>query len=662
MISLTEQQERVIHQAASEMVASAILRRPPQLADATLGGAAKQIVMGAFVSLKRRGRLRGCCGLFGSATTVSDAVSQAARRTATEDPRLPSISRSEVPYLDLEVWLLQCPKPVMSRGTDRVSEVIVGQHGLLIRRGSTSGLLLPSVAVENGLGSEAFLEQVCLKANLPPTAWKEDDTHLITFEGHAITGSFDTRLAAEVACTPSTLVTTVEVARLVEHCRTNVIALMQGAMARCYLLDCFDGTVHGISMVVRLPNSPGGPRFSRLSLRPGLPLQGTLYSLVEVAARAVASKGIDRRVLSGLQVDLTILWDPAMHGTVMTPDLDGVDPTRRAVLVLEGPKSAWVYDPQQSPRELLRSAVREAEVRSLGNASVLSLATVSTESSALVADVLRPRLGPKIRPPAVAGAFYPKEADALWTLIDGLIGGDSPRESWPAVLVPHAGLQYSGKVAAAVYRAIEIPDVIIILGPRHTPVGMEWAIAPHDVWSLPGTSLASDPALAHEFAAAIPDLHLDALAHEREHSIEVQLPFLARLAPKARVVGIVVGGGTLDRCLQFASGLAGVLRQQADNPLLIISSDLNHYSSEAENRRLDALALAALERLDPAGVYDTIIQRKISMCGLLPAVIGLETLRQLDMLRKSRRVAYATSAEVTGDPSRVVGYASMLFG
>jgi AmmeMemoRadiSam system protein B len=333
------------------------------------------------------------------------------------------------------------------------------------------------------------------------------------------------------------------------------------------------------------------------------------------------------------------------------------------VLVLEGTKSAWVYDPQQSPRELLRVAVREAQVRSLGAASVLSLATVSTEASAVVADVPRPRLGPKVRPPAVAGSFYPGEVEVLWKTIDSLLGEAGPqREFWPAVLVPHAGLQYSGKVAAAVYRSIEIPDVVIVLGPRHTRVGVEWAVAPHEVWSLPGATIASDPALARQLAAAIPDLHLDALAHEREHCIEVQLPFLARLAPQTRVVGITLGAGTLDRCRQFASGLAGVLRQQADKPLLVISSDLNHYSSDSENRRLDALALAALERLDPAEVYGTIVQGKISMCGLLPAVIVLETLRQLGMLRKCQRVAYATSAEVTGDSRRVVGYAGMLFG
>ncbi len=142
----------------------------------------------------------------------------------------------------------------------------------------------------------------------------------------------------------------------------------------------------------------------------------------------------------------------------------------------------------------------------------------------------------------------------------------------------------------------------------------------------------------------------------------MQLPFLARLAPQTRVVGIVVGATSLDRCRQFASGLAAALGRRVDRPLLVISSDPNHYASDAENRRLDAIALAALEGLDPAALYDTIARHKISMCGILPAVIVLETLRQMGRLRTSQRVAYATSADVTGDTTRVVGYGGVLFG
>jgi AmmeMemoRadiSam system protein B len=201
-----------------------------------------------------------------------------------------------------------------------------------------------------------------------------------------------------------------------------------------------------------------------------------------------------------------------------------------------------------------------------------------------------------------------------------------------------------------------------VLGPKHTPLGMDWAVAPHQTWALPGGTLESDFLLARRLAQAIPGLEMDAAAHQREHGVEVELPLIARLAPETRVVGIAVGGGDLEACRRFAQGLAEVLRERDDRPLLLISSDMNHFATDAENRRLDELAMQALERLDPAGLYETVTRHHISMCGVLPAVIVLETLRLLGGLSRAERVGYATSADVTGDASRVVGYAGMLFG
>jgi AmmeMemoRadiSam system protein B len=201
-----------------------------------------------------------------------------------------------------------------------------------------------------------------------------------------------------------------------------------------------------------------------------------------------------------------------------------------------------------------------------------------------------------------------------------------------------------------------------VLGPKHTPLGMEWAVAPHRTWVEPGFAVESDIVLARQLAEAIPGLELDAMAHQREHAIEVELPLIAQLAPDSRVLGITIGGGDLKSCRSFAAGLADVLRRRQDQALLLISSDMNHFATDAENRRLDALALAALETLDSERVYETIHEHDISMCGVLPAVIVLETLKRLECLRKCEHVGYATSADVTGDTSRVVGYAGMLFG
>ena len=127
-------------------------------------------------------------------------------------------------------------------------------------------------------------------------------------------------------------------------------------------------------------------------------------------------------------------------------------------------------------------------------------------------------------------------------------------------------------------------------------------------------------------------------------------------------MGVAIGPGDLQGCQRFAEGLASVLKEREDRPLLLISSDMNHYATDAENRRLDAIALAALERLDPTEIHETMTENQISMCGLLPAVIVLETLRLLGGVTRAERLDYATSADVSGDVSRVVGYAGMLFG
>jgi len=142
----------------------------------------------------------------------------------------------------------------------------------------------------------------------------------------------------------------------------------------------------------------------------------------------------------------------------------------------------------------------------------------------------------------------------------------------------------------------------------------------------------------------------------------VQLPLIARLAPETRVVGIAMGGGAWPDLERFAEQLADVLGTMAERPLMIISTDMNHFADEAETRRLDRLALDALETLDPRRLFETVTDRQISMCGMAPAVVVLETLRRLGALSRRETVGYTTSAEATGDTTHVVGYAGMLFG
>jgi AmmeMemoRadiSam system protein B len=248
----------------------------------------------------------------------------------------------------------------------------------------------------------------------------------------------------------------------------------------------------------------------------------------------------------------------------------------------------------------------------------------------------------------------------LGRMVDELLGRKVKTKACAGALVPHAGLRFSGKVAAAVLKRIVLPSTVIILGPKHTPHGADWAVAPHETWDLPGFQIASDLALARRLAEAIPGLELDAAAHQHEHAIEVELPFIARRSPETKVVGVVLGPGDFDSCMQFADGLVKVVQECDEPPLLLVSSDMNHFAGDDENRRLDDLALDALETLEPRKLYEVVTDNDISMCGVLPAVIVLETLRRLGRLKKAEQVAYATSADTTGDTNRVVGYAGVL--
>jgi AmmeMemoRadiSam system protein B len=350
-----------------------------------------------------------------------------------------------------------------------------------------------------------------------------------------------------------------------------------------------------------------------------------------------------------------------LHGTVADPQLAGLDPRQRAVLVLERNKAGLVHNAEKTAEEVLADTARAAQVSLPETASVVSLRVLSNMESVRVSTVPKPVSGPANRPPAVAGSFYDADVQELTRTVDRLLAGEHRPEHWPAAMVPHAGLKYSGAVAAAVLKRIQIPKTVIVIGPKHTALGVDCAVAGHQAWQLPGGVIESDTKLARELCQAIPGLELDAAAHEREHAIEVELPLLARLAPESKVVGIVIGHGDLSSARRFGQGLANLLRERDDRPLLLISSDMNHFAPDADNRLLDELALAALDRCDPEELYEKVTENNISMCGVLPAIIVLETLKLLDGGRKSERVAYATTADVTGDASRVVGYAGMLF-
>jgi hypothetical protein len=265
-----------------------------------------------------------------------------------------------------------------------------------------------------------------------------------------------------------------------------------------------------------------------------------------------------------------------------------------------------------------------------------------------------------IRPPAVAGPFYSASAAALEDEVARCLDPSVQPRPATAAISPHAGLIYSGPVAGSVYSRIALPDIVVLLGPNHTGVGPAVSVYPEGAWQMPGGSVPVDRDLAREILARCPQAAADASAHEREHCLEVQLPFLRNRRRQVRIVPIVLGIGDPALCRAIGECLAAILAQHGgpagSRPLLVASTDMNHYESDAVTRDKDRHAIAAIERLDPEGLDAAVTTHGISMCGIAPTLVVLHAARSLGATGATL-VRYATSGDRNGDRSRVVGYA-----
>lgn len=266
-----------------------------------------------------------------------------------------------------------------------------------------------------------------------------------------------------------------------------------------------------------------------------------------------------------------------------------------------------------------------------------------------------------LRMPAVAGRFYPSHPGELTALISEYTRQGKPEHAQQAraCLVPHAGYVYSGHVAGAVYARLALPKKILILGVRHYPRGEPAAILSSGAWRTPLGDAEIDEGLASTLKAACPLLREDSVAHSTEHSLEVQIPFLQVLAAGFQFVPIALGTVRFEELVAIGEGIGSVLANASEETLLLTTSDLNHYENDAVTRRKDHKAIARILELDARGLYDVCRNEEISMCGLGPAVAMLTALKKMGA-GKAELVKYATSADVSGDFSSVVGYAGMI--
>ena len=264
-----------------------------------------------------------------------------------------------------------------------------------------------------------------------------------------------------------------------------------------------------------------------------------------------------------------------------------------------------------------------------------------------------------VREPAVAGKFYSANSDVLRSDLSSYLSPSQERVFAIGCIAPHAGYIYSGRVAGAVFSSIQIPTRCIILCPNHTGRGRPLALMAEGKWRTPIGEVAIDTDLAVRLLKSCPALTDDSAAHRFEHAIEVELPFLQTLCPALQMVPIAVGTSHLLLLEELGTALAEVVRSSPNEVLMVASSDMNHYEDDDTTRMKDHKAIKTILALDPRGLYETVMNESISMCGFGPAVAMLVAAKLLGATN-AELVRYATSAETSGDKEMCVGYAGIV--
>ena len=264
-----------------------------------------------------------------------------------------------------------------------------------------------------------------------------------------------------------------------------------------------------------------------------------------------------------------------------------------------------------------------------------------------------------VREPAVAGRFYPASRAELHDDVLSYLAPQKERGRAMGCMVPHAGYIYSGQVAGAVFSRIEIPNLCLLLCPNHTGRGHPLAIMREGEWRTPLGTTAIDPELAEKLMQMFPALSEDSAAHQWEHAIEVELPFLQVLKPGVKFGPVAIGTGQHIILHELGEAIARVIQTIEAQVLIVASSDMNHYEDDVTTRVKDHKAIERILALDPVGLYQVVMTQSISMCGFGPAVSMLTAANRLGA-KKAKLIRYATSGDVSGDLESVVGYAGIM--
>ncbi len=264
-----------------------------------------------------------------------------------------------------------------------------------------------------------------------------------------------------------------------------------------------------------------------------------------------------------------------------------------------------------------------------------------------------------IRQPVVAGQFYPGSASQLEEMIETLVDEKAEKREVIGLVSPHAGYVYSGLVAGAVISRIKFKDTFIIIGPNHSGMGKPLSIMTQGKWKTPLGEVEIDSELGKQILATSSHLQEDDIAHQYEHSIEVQIPFLQYFKSDFRIVPIILGYASGDTYKEIGRAIAKAVRELNREVVIIASSDMTHYEPQESAQKKDTQAIDAILDLDEDELLRRVEELNISMCGYAPTASLISAAKELGA-KSAELVKYQTSGDTTGDYSAVVGYAGII--
>jgi AmmeMemoRadiSam system protein B len=263
-----------------------------------------------------------------------------------------------------------------------------------------------------------------------------------------------------------------------------------------------------------------------------------------------------------------------------------------------------------------------------------------------------------IRESVVAGQFYPGTRSGLEKALAGLTK-KAAKESALGAMSPHAGYVYSGGVAGKVLSRLAEREVFIIIGPNHTGRGAPFSVFPDGKWRTPLGDVDVDKDMVQSIIKNSGIFKADESAHEYEHSVEVQIPFLQYLFKDFKIVPIIIGSTEIATLKKAGRGIAGVIKETKKSATIIASSDMTHYEARQTAEAKDKAALSAILNLDEDGLAEKVISMDISMCGVGPVILMLSAVKELGA-KRADLVDYKTSGDASGDYSSVVGYGGVI--